>query len=182
MMEDGYPWSEFAECYNRFEPDREDTKPSEWYILVYYLLRPFIMYEDSEDEGEEDDSVRYRRSSFVTPSIDTTETSRAESWKAWLGRLFKRNEGSSIRGEEDSSIRRDAVRSRRRSLVATSISTAETSRAKARKAWLGRLFKKSKQSPVETAETSQGMAWRGWVRALFTKSEKNGEKNGPNPV
>lgn len=84
MMEDDYPWSEFAECYNRFEPDREDTKPSEWYILVYYLLRPFIMYEDSEDEGEEDDSVRYRRSSFVTPSIDTTETSRAESWKAWL--------------------------------------------------------------------------------------------------
>jgi hypothetical protein len=129
QMEDDDKWQERARGYNRFEPDRGNNKPSEWYILLYCLLHPFG-YQYSGEEGEVDDSVRSGRSSFVITSISTAETSRAEAWKAWLGRLVKRPQ----------------------------------------------------ENPGKTAETSRGIAWRGWVRALFTKSDNNGKKNGPNPV
>lgn len=95
-MKDDYKWQERAKGYNRFEPGRGNNKPSEWYILLYCLLHLFG-YEYGEDEGEEDDSGGDSGSSFVTASISTSETSQAGAWKAWLGKLFGREEISSIR-------------------------------------------------------------------------------------
>lgn len=37
-------WRDLGRRFKRFDPDRGSTKPSDWYILLYWLLYPFGLF------------------------------------------------------------------------------------------------------------------------------------------
>lgn len=156
-------WKERGHRYNRFEPDRGNSKPSEWYILLYFLLHPFKRSPKFEDEDEDEEEENVEGYSVSIPrrqrsSTGTAETSRVQAWKAWLRGPFKKPEAAA--GE------------------AAEAETAETSRIQIWKGWSRILFNTSEKNnedaaEVEIGETTTGHSLQGWLRTLFKTFQKS---------
>jgi len=106
----GDTWQNRAQGFNRFEPDRGRTKPSEWYILLFFLMYLFGRrlkpgrIEDTGDDGSSASSTSTgsagSSSEEISPeggSEGSAESTRGGTWKRWILALFRRSE----KGEKD---------------------------------------------------------------------------------
>jgi len=83
-------WQERARGFNRFQPDRGRTKPSEWYVVLYWLGHLCSGSRQTEEGREE--------YAFTRPDASSTgggENSRGKGGISWLRRrLFGKSENT----------------------------------------------------------------------------------------
>lgn len=165
-------WRKRAEGYNRFEPDRGKTRPSEWFIMWYLLLYFFgrsIKVEKAKGEDGDDDSREdgWSASEYETSSSSSSfeedseasgsfaESSRKKAWISWVRKRFKKSEATSASASVVESIQRVRERSPQ--------------------------FR-TDSALASNEEPSQDKSWVSWLRRLFRKAENDREKRGPSTV
>jgi hypothetical protein len=72
----GQTWGKLGRRFKRFEPRQGNTKPSDWYILLYCLLHPLALFKKSTspDTASEESSEKDA----------AAELQRAQGWTRWL--------------------------------------------------------------------------------------------------
>lgn len=82
----GDPWQNRAQGFNQFEPDRGRTKPSEWYILWFFLMCYLLGRRLKPGKGT-------RSSGSSARGKGPEETVKETKWKRRMQTLFGRPGG-----------------------------------------------------------------------------------------
>jgi hypothetical protein len=67
-------WGKLGRDFKRFEPKHGNTKPSDWYILLYYILHPLALFKKSAPSAIASEET----------SEKDAKPQRALSWTRWL--------------------------------------------------------------------------------------------------
>jgi hypothetical protein len=187
-------WKARGQGYNRFEPDRGNSKLSKWYILLYWLLNPFQRSIEPEEDEDKDGGDTYTpRNSTETHSSSAIEHAQRDAQRddGVLAAIISSLPRPSNNGSTEAKPSRAAAAKNRlrRLFKIPEASTGEmsetgNSKVKAWQEWLRRLFKISESSTRKTAgaENSRRKAWKEWMRILSKNPGKVREKNGPGTV
>ena len=83
-------WEKLGRRFNRFEPDRGNDKPSEWYIVLYCILHLFAMLKRSNIPAttSEEDS---KKDAILMES---------QNWKQWFQLPTKKPTREDRKGED----------------------------------------------------------------------------------
>ncbi|KAK3313005.1 hypothetical protein B0H66DRAFT_569345 [Apodospora peruviana] len=90
----GDKWKNRAQGFNQFEPDRGRIKPSEWYILLFFLLYLFgrhLKRGTTEDNTGDDDSSANSISTSSVGSSSSGDFGRGSFWGSSRRINSKRN-------------------------------------------------------------------------------------------
>jgi hypothetical protein len=167
-------WQKRAQGFNRFEPDRGETRPSEWFILWYTLL---YLFGRSISVGDDDGS------SYGSEASEFESSSSEES--------YTENSGSSERSEsiDETSQKRpwfSGIRERFRKpeVSPTAESDEQSPPEKPRLLRIYENFREFRTASTTPAneESSENKPWISWPLKWFRKPKNGKEKEGPSTV
>ncbi|EPE25312.1 hypothetical protein GLAREA_01224 [Glarea lozoyensis ATCC 20868] len=167
-------WQKRAQGFNRFESDRGETRPSEWYILWYTLLYLF----HRSISVENDDGSGYSSETSGSETSESEESSTEDS-------------GSSERSESINEITQkkpwfSGIRERFRKPKVTSTADPDE-QSQPEKSLLSMMHQKARvlvstSTPAGNEESSGDKSWTSWPLKWFRKPKKGKEKGGSSTV